>query len=222
MLSLLISSFLFGLIFNAAPGAVFAETIRHGAQTGYSGALAVQLGSLVGDATWAILGLIGVGLLLQADALRLPVGILGVAYLLWLAIDSWKAAQSAGDSSGDPSGARKNAFKSGVLLSVTNPQNLAYWAAVGSAMGALGVDKPEAIHYAIYFSGFMASSIVWAFACAFLVDSVLKRATGDWTKMTYRFCALAFLVLALLSARSLFAESAVQSKGTVEFGLNQE
>src|SRR5688572_16536985 len=91
-MKLFISAFRLGLIFNAAPGAVFAATVREGVRGGCRPALDVQRGSLVGDATWAVLGLIGVGLLLQAEVLRIPVGIAGVIYLLWLAWDSWRAA----------------------------------------------------------------------------------------------------------------------------------
>ena len=62
MISLFFAAFVFGLIFNAAPGAVFAETVRRGIRGGFRPALAVQLGSLAGDTLWALLGLSGVGL----------------------------------------------------------------------------------------------------------------------------------------------------------------
>ena len=86
-MSVLIAAFLLGLVFNAAPGAIFAETVRRGATGGFRPALAVQIWSLVGDATWAVLGLLGVGLLLQVDLLKWPVGLAGSAYLLWLSWD---------------------------------------------------------------------------------------------------------------------------------------
>jgi chemosensory pili system protein ChpE len=50
MLTLFLAAFMLGLVFNAAPGAVFAETIRQGVRGGFRPALAVQCGSLVGDA----------------------------------------------------------------------------------------------------------------------------------------------------------------------------
>lgn len=53
VLVLFASAFLLGLIFNAAPGAVFAETVRQGVRGGFRPALAVPLGSLAGDALWA-------------------------------------------------------------------------------------------------------------------------------------------------------------------------
>jgi chemosensory pili system protein ChpE len=209
MLSLFISAFFLGLIFNAAPGAVFAETVRQGVRGGYRPAFAVQVGSLVGDALWAILGLVGVGLLLQLDMLRWPVGIAGVAYLLWLAWDSWKvASQEFHIDASVPSASRKTALRAGMLLSVTNPQNIAYWAAMGSAMGAVGIAAPQPLDYGIFFGGFMASSLVWCFVCAAIVDRLFRHAGQRWASITYRLCAVAFLALALGSLRDLLHPSA--------------
>ncbi len=205
MFTLFISAFVLGLVFNAAPGAVFAETIRQGVRGGYRPALAVQIGSLVGDALWAILGLVGIGLLLQLDALRWPIGILGVAYLLWLAYDSWIAANQEfliAKSYGD-SAVPKTALRAGMLLSITNPQNVAYVAALGTAMGALGVHKPTATDYGVFFAGLMLASVAWSFICAALVDRLFARAGRGWAKLTYRVCALAFIALALGTLRDL-------------------
>ena len=207
-MTILISAFLLGLVFNAAPGAIFAETVRRGATGGFRPALAVQIGSLVGDATWAILGLLGVGLLLQVDVLKWPVGLAGAAYLLWLSWDSWKAASQTFAVKESVSDQSRSALRSGVVLSMTNPQNLAYWAALGSALGALGVAEPTAYDYAMFFAGFMVASVSWAFFCAAAIDRVFKKAGHRWVELTYRLCALMFLVLALNTVRGLFAHTA--------------
>jgi chemosensory pili system protein ChpE len=203
MFTLFVAAFFLGLIFNAAPGAVFAETVRQGARGGYKPALAVQLGSLVGDATWAILGLVGIGVLLQLEWLRLPVGIAGVAYLLYLALNSWRAAKQEFTIS-EGTNSDKSALRSGVLLSVTNPQNVAYWAALGSAMSAVGVHEPTMNDYVIFFAGFMASSFVWCFVCAGIVARLFRGAGQRWTKLTYQLCAVAFFALAVASLRDLW------------------
>jgi chemosensory pili system protein ChpE len=209
MLTLLATAFLLGLVFNAAPGAVFAETVRQGLRGGYRPALAVQLGSLVGDATWALLGLLGIGLALQWDALRWPVGVAGAAYLCWLSWDSWRAARQVHEvhevpdvSAASPRPAR-SPLRAGMLLSLTNPQNLAYWAAMGSAMGAVGIAQPKALDYSLFFIGFMAASVLWSFVCAALVDRVFRRAGAGWARFTYRLCAAALLWLALSTLRDL-------------------
>jgi chemosensory pili system protein ChpE len=204
MLTLFASAFLLGLVFNAAPGAVFAETVRQGARGGFRPALAVQIGSLTGDALWAVLGLLGVGLVLKLRWLHWPIGVAGAVYLVWLAADSWRQASrefSLDGSSGSP-----RALRAGVTLSVTNPQNLAYWAAVGSAMGAVGVSHPSPADYTTFFAGFMVASIVWAFFCAWAVGALFKRLGHQWARMTYRLCAVAFLALALGSMRELVVE----------------
>lgn len=210
MTTLFISAFLLGLIFNAAPGAVFAETVRQGVRGGYRPALGVQLGSLVGDALWAVLGLVGIGLLLQLDWLRWPIGVAGTLYLLWLARDAWRAAGVEFSVAGDAGVTQRSATRAGVLLSVTNPQNIAYWAALGSAMGAVGVHEPSATDYGIFFAGFMVSSVVWAFVCAAIVDRLFARSGQQWAKLTYRLCAVAFVALALGTLRDLIAPAELQ------------
>lgn len=206
-MSILIAAFIFGLVFNAAPGAIFAETVRRGAIGGFRPALAVQVGSLVGDAIWAILGLLGVGLLLQVEILRWPVGLAGAAYLLWLSWDSWKAASVAFGVQQDEGEQARSALRSGVVLSLTNPQNLAYWAALGSALGALGVADPSESDYVMFFAGFMIASISWAVFCAATIDRLFRQAGQRWVALTYRLCAVMFLLLALNTVRNLFTDA---------------
>ena len=211
MLMLFASAFVLGLVFNAAPGAVFAETVRQGVRGGYRPALAVQLGSLVGDASWALLGLAGIGLVMQVDALRWPIGLAGAAYLLWLSWDSWQAARTEHrlDASATAAATQKQALRRGMALSLTNPQNLAYWAAMGSALGAVGVAHPGASDYGVFFAGFMTSSLLWCFVCAALVDRLFRRAAAHWSRFTYRCCAALLLALALGTLRDLLSTSPV-------------
>ncbi|WP_288493055.1 LysE family transporter [Paracidovorax oryzae] len=203
MTALFAAAFVLGLVFNAAPGAVFAETVRQGVRGGFRPALAVQVGSLVGDATWAVLGLSGIGMAMQVDALRWPVGLAGAAYLIWLSWDSWRAARIEYTLDAAPAETGRKALRSGMVLSLTNPQNLAYWAAIGSAMGAVGVTQPTALDYGVFFAGFMVSSILWCFVCAAVVDRLFRRAGARWARFTYRLCAAMLLALAMGTLRDL-------------------
>jgi chemosensory pili system protein ChpE/L-lysine exporter family protein LysE/ArgO len=212
MLTLFLSAFGLGLVFNAAPGAVFAETVRHGIRGGFRPAFAVQIGSLVGDATWAVLGLLSIAWALQWDALRWPLGLVGAAYLIYLSWDSWQAArtvhevQASGDAESSASPLRK-----GALLSLTNPQNLAYWAAVGGAMHSIGATPTDPVHLGTFFAGFMAASVIWCFLCAALVDRVFRRVGAAWASFTYRLCAAALLTLALGTLRDLATATPLSS-----------
>jgi chemosensory pili system protein ChpE len=71
-------------------------------------------------------------------------------------------------------------------------------------MGAVGITDPTIKHYAIFFAGFMGSSILWSFLCAGLVDRVFGKAGVRWARLSYRACAVAFLLLALSSLQNLW------------------
>ena len=60
MLSIFVYALVFGFVFCLSPGAVLAETLRRGLLHGFTPALLVQFGSLVGDAVWAVIGLTGI------------------------------------------------------------------------------------------------------------------------------------------------------------------
>ena len=77
MFSFFLAAMLLGFVFNATPGAVFSETLRRGLRDGYKPALMVQIGSLVGDATWAAVGLTGLALLLDSAQIRYPLTLKG-------------------------------------------------------------------------------------------------------------------------------------------------
>lgn len=196
-MSTFVSAFLLGLVFNAAPGAVLAETLRQAARGGFPSALGVQVGSLVGDATWAVLGLCGVGLLLQVQGLAVPLGAAACAYMLWLAFCAWTAPVTPYEGGTAQDVAPRGALFHGAAISLTNPQNLAFWASVGSAIHATGIARPTASDYTLFLGGFMLASCVWALACAGAVATLVRRLPARALKVANRLCALAFVAFAL-------------------------
>ena len=192
-----IQAFILGLLFNAAPGVVFTETIKRGINGGFFPALYVQIGSLAGDALWAILGLLGIGILLNIDILKYPLSIIGIIYLIYLAYDSFISSNIKYEKIEVSKSMKNNALKSGVFLSITNPQNIAYWAALGSSFGALGIADPQTSHYFIFFFGFISSSILWCFVCALAVEKIFKYTNSVIKKYIFRICTIVFLYLAV-------------------------
>ena len=192
-----IQAFILGLLFNAAPGVVFTETIKRGINGGFFPALYVQIGSLAGDALWAILGLLGIGILLNIDILKYPLSIIGIIYLIYLAYDSFISSNVKYEKIVVSKSIKNNALKSGVFLSITNPQNIAYWAALGSSFGALGIAEPQTSHYFIFFFGFISSSILWCFVCALAVEKIFKYTNSIIKKYIFRICTIVFLYLAV-------------------------
>jgi chemosensory pili system protein ChpE len=203
---LFISAFVLGLIFNAVPGAVFAESLRRGLHGGYSSALKVQFGSLVGDATWAILGLLGTGLLFQIPTVRTPLTLLGAAYLAYLGCQAFRHSSLPAITEVSRNVmqlSHKGALTSGMVLSLTNPANVFYWAALGGVLGGLGVAEPSVNHYIVFFLGFMASSIAWCFICAGMIHGLRRAMSENATKYVNWMCGVALLYLAVHAVSDL-------------------
>ncbi|MBM7062341.1 LysE family transporter [Pseudomonas sp. UL073] len=203
MLSIFLAAVLFGLAFCASPGAVFSETLRRGLQGGFRPALLVQLGSLIGDALWALIGLSSLALLLAQDAVRQPLTLASAAYLAWLGVqglrDAWRPPQTLSASSEQG----RQAFAAGALLSLSNPKNLVFWGALGSALSGLVAGPPSPAQLGVFFTGFMLAALLWCFVCALLVDWLRRHTSPRWQQVSYAMCGLLLLGCAGLALRGL-------------------
>lgn len=203
MIGLFVSAFFLGLVFNATPGAVFAESFRQGLKGGFPPAFHVQIGSLVGDATWAILGLAGAGVLLQQPTFQWPMGILSSGLLIYLGIQAIRDIDHEifAHNDANHSFERRRSLLVGMMMSLSNPLNIAYWAALGGVMAGLGIAQPQWSDFVVFFLGFMTSSILWCFICAGLISGYRRILTPKTLKISHWACGLAliFFGLGLLS-----------------------
>lgn len=176
MIELLVSAFLLGLVFNATPGIVLAESLRRGMRGGFVPAFEVQIGSLAGDLTWAVLGLSGAAVLLTIAWIEKPLALAGAGLLLWLA---WQCVRDARaplpvlDPEG--AGADGSALLVGAALSLSNPLNITYWAALGGTISALGVSDPGWTAFLVFLGGFLAASVLWCFVAAATIAWIRRR-----------------------------------------------
>lgn len=198
MPDLFASAFLLGLLFNAAPGAIFAESLRRGLIGGFGPALAVQVGSLLGDLTWAVLGLSGAAALFSLPYVEKPLALAGAALLLrmaWQSVrDAARPVPAFAETAGN--GIDRSALSAGAALSLSNPMNAAYWAALGGTVAALGAAEPGWTAFAVFLAGFMTSSILWCFACAGAI-AWSRRFVGPRFRVAINLaCAAGFLLLA--------------------------
>lgn len=203
MLTIFFSALVFGFVFCLSPGAVLAETLRRGLLHGFTPALLVQVGSLVGDAVWAVIGLTGIALLIEHDAVRVPLTVVCALYLAWLGVrsllDAWHlpAAEDAPAKSG------QNALAVGAAISLANPKNIVYWGALGSALSGIVGATPSHGQTLMFFTGFMVASVLSCFFTAALVNLLRNTASPRWQRISYGLCGLVLLFLAMLAAKSL-------------------
>jgi threonine/homoserine/homoserine lactone efflux protein len=175
MIELFISAMALGFLFNAAPGAIFTESLRRGIKGGFKSALYVQFGSLVGDLIWAVIGLGGAAVLFEIDAIKIPMAIFGGVLLAWLAFNSFvDATKKIPSINLTLKQDDKTELMVGAALSLSNPINITYWAGMAGTIATLGVKEPTGQAFIVFLGGFMFSSIIWCFLCSGFIGFVRK------------------------------------------------
>jgi threonine/homoserine/homoserine lactone efflux protein len=199
MVVLFFTAFAISISFALQPGVIGFEALRRGVAHGWSAALNVELGSLVGDATWAIIALLGASILFQNPIITLGMSLFGCVLLMRFAWEAWQASQSDIEFHEGQS-THGNHFVAGAMLSLSNPQNITGWLGMSGTIIGLGFLDPEPIHLVVFFAGFMIAQVCWCFFYATVVEygrRLLTQRTYRWINIT---CAvfLAYLGVSLM------------------------
>lgn len=150
-------AFWLGIAFSAPPGVVNIESIRQGLKGGYWSAFAVGLGSLIGDGVYAILAFSGLGLIAQNSMVKFTIGLVGICFLIYLAVSAFKIKNLPKIEEGIVSNKKKIAFINGAILSLTNPWAIAFWLSFGGILVSSGIST--------------SSQNLWLFLITFLVGA---------------------------------------------------
>ncbi len=204
MIALFFTAFGLGIAFSAPPGVVTALAVQRGLAHGFGAALSVELGSLIGDAAWALVALTGAAYLTQSPILRTAMATGGAALLLWLAWGALRGAAGTPPPQSAPP-AVSGGFASGAVISLSNPFAVAFWLGVGGSIAGGGDAHPRLAHYVVFFSGFMAAAVLWCFFLSALVTWGRRFVTPGFFRWVSLACAAA---LSYFAARLLWTAMA--------------
>jgi L-lysine exporter family protein LysE/ArgO len=201
-LELFVTGFLLSLSLCLDIGIVNIALINTAIRSGTSPALLLGLGSCFGDLFYAVLSLLGIGLLLHYSAVHWGLWGVGSVVLLYLCWDAVRAALRheatviTDDDSALSAPNRLNLFLRGLTLSLASPTSIIWFAAVGGSLIAnSGARSPSGL--LALFSGFFSGGFAW---CIFItsLSAFGGRALGDKFR---RYCsaisALLFLYFAI-------------------------
>jgi L-lysine exporter family protein LysE/ArgO len=175
--------------------AIISLTLSHGFRPGFW----LGLGSCFGDLAYAALALAGMAALLQFETVRWVVWIGGSAILLML---TWKMAREAlnpaaappveGEADlASPLPKPSRGFLRGVLLALSSPSAILWFAAVGGALIAKS-GATSAGAAALFLSGFFLGGLGWTLFLCSLASHGRKRAGTGLLRACHVVSALLF------------------------------
>jgi homoserine/homoserine lactone efflux protein len=148
-LSVWVTYFLATIILSVTPGpGVFSSIssgLHHGFRLGMWNAVGMQIGSLI----WVSIVALGLGaILIASEAVFTAVKWIGVVYLIYLGVVTWRArprtfVEEADDNARTP----REVFTRGFLVNITNPKGIIFFAAIFPQF--IDVARPLAMQYVI-------------------------------------------------------------------------
>lgn len=187
--ALVIATFVLVLI----PGPNAALTVANTLQYGLRAGAVTVLGTTVGIALQLVLVTAGLAALIETAASALMwIKWLGVAYLLYLAIVTWR--QPTADLSGVEAQKNRQLFRRGVLLAVVNPKVLLFNAAfLPQFLSGQGSAAAQLLVVAsVFLTVILLGDLLWA-----LFASTARRALERYGHLRNRMTAV-FLIGASL------------------------
>lgn len=201
MLAALLTGAVFGLSIAAPVGPMAMLCISRTLGRGLPAGLAVGLGIATGDAIYGAVAALGLAtvtdfLVAQGTVLR----VVGAAFLVWLAIGSWRAGAGARAARAAPeAGSLLGSYAVAIGLTLSNPATILSFMAVFAALGAASAQGSALL---IVAGVFLGSGAWWLALCTGV--SLVRHALPDNAMlMINRLSALlllGFAVVALLSA----------------------
>jgi len=203
MLTLFLAAVVLSLIFCATPGAVNTQALRVGVTGGFHRAFGVETGSIVGDMSWAVIALIGLAVVWDNSAARIVLGILGGAFLLYLAYQGLLDARKKEIADVEiPKG--HTDFVTGVIMSFANPFQIPFWIGIGSSSIAVIMSEPQLMDFLVFYIGYFVGAMIWGSAYSALVGYGRKYITPNLFRALSAICALVLLYFAINLLYSTF------------------
>lgn len=172
-LSVWITYFVATIVLSVTPGpGVFSSIsagLHHGFRLGWWNALGMQAASLI----WVSLVSLGLGALLVAsEALFTAVKWVGVMYLIYLGIVTWRAPVRGFEDQADDAHTARDIFLRGFLVNITNPKGIIFFAAILPQF--IDVARPQLMQYAILAATTFVVDLVTMMGYTALASRVLR------------------------------------------------
>ncbi|WP_077035832.1 LysE family translocator [Pelomonas sp. KK5] len=197
--AVLAQSVLIGLSIAAPVGPIGLLTIQRSIDHGQRAGLATGLGAAVADGLYGAIGAYGInGVIRLMTGARVPLGLAGAAFLLWMAWGLWRSRPAS--MAATPAAVRgglPGMFAGTLLLTLSNPATIFSFMAVFGALAVRGAQVPPWL----LVLGVFAGSALWWLLLSAVVGRLGARFDARWRLGVQRVSAV---LLALFAGWQLY------------------
>ncbi|MEP6895278.1 MAG: LysE family transporter, partial [Chloroflexota bacterium] len=135
----------------------------------------------------------------QNNIAKIILSVIGILLMLKLAWDAIKDSQHNRElnTSASASASERGDFATGAFLSLGNPMNIVFWTGLGTTVFASVSGRPQPIHFAIFFTGFLTGAVLYCFFMAGLIAWGRKFVTATFFRWVNLICGIALGYFAL-------------------------
>ena len=185
----------FGLILQISVGPVCIAVLHKGVAQGFCHAFAMAWGAALVDALYIFLSMVGVSALLQFEPARMAIGVGGALLLLLFGFRYLSApAKIAQAEHRDESPLKSFAY--GVVLTLTNPLTILFWAGVlGAMMSTHRFDQPGGVVF--FATGCVSATMLFLTGVALsghLMDRLLNERLALWLNRAVGLFLIGFAI----------------------------
>jgi threonine/homoserine/homoserine lactone efflux protein len=206
LLTLFASSFLIAFSGAMMPGPLLAATIGESARRGASAGPLLMAGHAMLELAFAALLLLGLAPVLSKDAVFAGIAIAGGSILLWMAWGMFRSLPRLTLAAADSRRPGNRIVLDGIVLSLSNPYWVIWWATVGVG-SILQSARAGIAGAAAFYSGHILADFVWYGSVSFAVGKG-RRFLSD---RAYRGITAALAVLMTVFALAFLAAGAARA-----------
>jgi len=200
LIAIFTTSLMVGFSGAMMPGPLLTVVISESARWGFIQGPLLVLGHAVAELFIVVALSRGLNKLLKRDLVAGLVGLVGGTFLLWMgysiAESAWRGTLSLSLASGREGGVRLGPIATGILVSVSNPYWLLWWATVGAGYVLFSL-KHGPLGLGGFYIGHISSDLSWYSLVAFVVSSGKEILSQSIYRGVLLVCSLFLIALSL-------------------------
>ncbi len=172
LIGIFTTSLIVGFSGALMPGPLLTVVISGSARRGFWEGPALVLGHAVAEALIVVGLAAGLSRLLKRNLVAGIIGLLGGAFLLWMGFDiassAWWGTVSLEQAAGAEAGLQLGSIVTGIVVSISNPYWILWWATVGASYVVLSLARGP-LGLGSFYLGHILSDLSWYSLVALLI-----------------------------------------------------